>query len=244
MASARSLSFLAGAALVAGTLAVEAGVRERFEQTVDFNPGGTFTIENQNGGIEITVGNEASVRIEAEKEAKSEEALADIEIVVEGSGDQVTVRTVHRSRRGSGGVSYRIVLPAEARIHASTANGGVSVRGIQGRVQAESVNGALEIEDIAGEIEAETTNGSIRASYHNLEGGRHRFETTNGAVRVYLPADAGGDLDAETMNGSIDVDFPMNLTRTSRRHVQGSFGSGSSRFEISTVNGSVSILSN
>jgi DUF4097 and DUF4098 domain-containing protein YvlB len=46
------------------------------------------------------------------------------------------------------------------------------------------------------------------------------------------------------MNGSIDVDFPMNLTRTSRRHVQGSFGSGSSRFEISTVNGSVSILSN
>ena len=100
------------------------------------------------------------------------------------------------------------------------------------------------IEDIAGEVEAETTNGSIRASYQSLEGGRHRFETTNGAVRVYLPADAGGDLDAETMNGSIDIDFPMNLTRTSRHHVQGSFGSGSSSFEISTVNGSVSVLQN
>jgi DUF4097 and DUF4098 domain-containing protein YvlB len=106
------------------------------------------------------------------------------------------------------------------------------------------VNGALEIEDIAGEIEAETTNGSIRASYQSLAGGRHRFETTNGAVKIYLPADAGGELDAETMNGSIDVDFPMNLTRTSRRHLQGSFGNGSSNFEISTVNGSVSILQN
>ncbi len=241
MDSARSLSFLVGIGLAVGS---EASVREHFEQTVDFNPGGTFSIENQNGGIEITVGSQSSVRIEAEKEAKSEDALANIEIVVEGSGDRVSVRTVHHSRRNSGGVSYRIVLPAEAQILASTANGGVSVRGIRGRVQAESVNGALEIEDIAGEIEAETTNGSIRASYQSLEGGRHRFETTNGAVRVYLPAGGGGELDAETTNGSIDVEFPMNLTRTSRRHIQGSFGSGSSSFEISTVNGSVSILSN
>jgi DUF4097 and DUF4098 domain-containing protein YvlB len=106
------------------------------------------------------------------------------------------------------------------------------------------VNGALRIEDIAGEIEAETTNGSIRASYQTVEGGRHRFETTNGEVRVYLPADAGGDIDAETVNGSIEVNFPMNLTRTSRRHMQGSFGSGSSSFEVSTVNGSVTILPN
>lgn len=242
MASARFLSILVGIGLAAG--ASEASVREHFEQTVEFNPGGTFSIENQNGSIEIGVGSESSVRIEAEKEAKSEEALRDLEIVVEGSGDRVSVRTVHHSRRGSGGVSYRITLPAEAQVQVSTANGEVSVRGIQGRVQAESVNGALDIEDIAGEIEAKTTNGSIRARYQNLEGGRHRFETTNGEVRVTLPADAGGDLDAETMNGSIDVDFPMNLTRTSRRHVQGSFGSGSSTFEISTVNGSVSILQN
>ncbi|HJS72666.1 MAG TPA: DUF4097 family beta strand repeat-containing protein [Vicinamibacteria bacterium] len=244
MASARSLGFWVVVGLASGSIGVEASVREHFEQTVDFTPGGIFTIENQNGGIEIGVGSEPNVRIEAEKEAKSEEALRDIEIVVEGSGDRVSVRTVHHSRRGSGGVSYRILLPAEAQIEVSTANGGVFVRGIQGRVQAESVNGALEIEDIAGEIEAETTNGSIRASYQSLAGGRHRFETTNGAVKVYLPADAGGELDAETMNGSIDVEFPMNLTRTSRRHLQGSFGSGSSSFEISTVNGSVSILSN
>jgi len=235
---------------VAGLLRVllaagaEASVREHFEQTVAFNPGGVFSIENQNGSIEIEVGNESSVRIEAEKEAKTEDGLRDLEIVVEGSGDRVSVRTVQHSRRGSGGVSYRIVLPAEAQIMVSTANGEVSVTGIHGRVQAESVNGALRIEDIAGEIEAETTNGSIRASYQRVEGGRHRFETTNGEVRVYLPADAGGDIEAETVNGSIEVDFPMNLTRTSRHHVRGSFGSGSSSFEVSTVNGSVTFLPN
>jgi DUF4097 and DUF4098 domain-containing protein YvlB len=61
---------------------------------------------------------------------------------------------------------------------------------------------------------------------------------------VYLPADAGGDIEAETVNGSIEVDFPMNLTRTTRHHVRGSFGSGSSSFEVSTVNGSVTVQPN
>jgi len=241
MSYPRCVAGLLGVLLAAGA---EASVREHFEQTVAFNPGGVFSIENQNGSIEIEIGSESSVRIDAEKEAKTEDGLRDLEIVVEGSGDSVSVRTVQHNRRGSGGVSYRIVLPAEAQVMVSTANGEVSVTGIHGRVQAESVNGALRIEDIAGEIEAETTNGSIRASYQRVEGGRHRFETTNGEVRVYLPADAGGDIEAKTVNGSIEVDFPMNLTRTTRHHVRGSFGSGSSSFEVSTVNGSVTFLPN
>jgi len=241
MSFSQCVAGILGVLLAAGA---EANVREHFEQTVAFNPGGVFSIENQNGSIDISVGSESSVRIEAEKEAKTEDGLRNLEIVVEGSGDSVSVRTVQHSRRGSGGVSYRIVLPAEAQVMVSTANGEVSVTGIHGRVQAESVNGALRIEDIAGEIEAETTNGSIRASYQRVEGGRHRFETTNGEVRVYLPADAGGDIEAETVNGSIEVDFPMNLTRTSRHHVRGRFGSGASSFEVSTVNGSVTILPN
>jgi hypothetical protein len=231
------------ASLLAAT-GMRESVRETFEETVPFNPGGSFTIENANGGIEIVAGSDASVHIEAEKRARSEEALQDIEIVIEGSGDAVSVRTVHHRRHDSGGVSYRIVLPGQAQIVASTANGEVAVQGIRGRVQAESVNGALHIEDVSGVIDAETTNGSIEASYRAVEGGRHRFETTNGAVRVYLPANAGGSIEADTTNGSIDVDFPLNLTRTSRRHIRGSFGSGSSSFQISTVNGSVTVLSN
>jgi hypothetical protein len=217
-------------------------VRDRFERTVAFNPGGAFRIENQSGSVEITVGNESSVRIEAEKEAETEDGLRNLEIVVEGEGDRVSVRTVQRSP-GPGGVSYRIVLPAEAQVTVVTVNGDVSVTGIEGRVQAQSVNGALRIEDMAGEVEASTTNGSIHASYRTVEGGRNRFETTNGEVRISLPQDAGGDLDAETMNGTIEVGFPMNLPPGSL-HVRGSFGSGGSTFEISTVNGAITVAPN
>jgi len=122
MSLSRCLLGLAGVLLAAGA---EARVREHFERTVAFNPGGVFSIENQNGSIEIEVGSDQNVRIS-----------------------------------------------------------GVSPRGRR------------------------------------------------------------GELDVETMNGSIEVDFPMNLTRTSRRHLRGSFGSGSGSFAVSTVNGSVSILPN
>ncbi|MGH9318477.1 MAG: DUF4097 family beta strand repeat-containing protein [Vicinamibacteria bacterium] len=235
---------LPAAALLLLATTAESRVRESFEQVVAFNPGGSFRIENGNGSIEIGAWNESSVKIEAEKEAKTEEGLRNLEIVIEGSGDSVSVKTVHHRGRDHGSVSYRILLPAEAELAVSTANGEVSVRGIQGRVEAQSVNGAVTVEDITGSIEAETTNGAIRASYQSVSEGPQRFETTNGSVRVYLPADAGGELDAETVNGSIEVDFPMNLTRTSRRHIRGSFGGGGSAFEVSTVNGSVKILSN
>jgi DUF4097 and DUF4098 domain-containing protein YvlB len=219
-------------------------VREAFEQVVPFNPGGSFRIKNGNGDIEISTWGEPSVRIQAEKTAKNEEGLANVEIQIQGSGDDVSVETIYQGRRNHGEVSYRILLPAEARVSVATSNGEVIVRGIHGTVAARSVNGAVTVEDVSGEIDAETTNGSIRAAYQKVVDGTHRFSTTNGSVRIYLPSGAGGEIDADTVNGSIDVNFPVTLTRSSRRHLRGTFGSGASAFEVSTVNGSVKFLTN
>lgn len=238
------VSFVLGLAVAGSAFAK---VSEDFERVVPFHPGGSFRIENQNGSIEVATWNEPNVKIVARKTAANEEGLKNLEIVVEGSGDEVSVRTIHRRQGwgwGSGGeVSYRVLLPAVARVRVTTANGGVDVSGIHGRVEAESVNGSVQVDDVEGEIEAETTNGNIRASYGQAADGTHRFETTNGSVRISLPPDAGGELDAETVNGSIEVAFPTTLVRSSRRHVRGHFGSGTSSIKVTTVNGSVQILS-
>ncbi|HSF15673.1 MAG TPA: DUF4097 family beta strand repeat-containing protein [Vicinamibacteria bacterium] len=240
-------SFRVALALTAGmgfVCVVHAQIAEDFERSVPFNPGGDLVVQNRNGSISISACDEPTVRIEVEKRAESEEALRDIEIRVEGSGDSVRIETLHHRRRDGGKVDYRICLPAQASIMATTANGAVTIDGLSGRVKAYSTNGSLKLDDIEGEIEAATTNGSINASYRRLNDGRHRFSTTNGSVRVCLPKDAGGDFDAETVNGSIEVEFPLTLTRTSRRHLSGSFGSGSGSFEFRTVNGSVKLLAN
>jgi DUF4097 and DUF4098 domain-containing protein YvlB len=243
IAAARVLcaSFILAAA---ATGLAQERLREDFEQVVPFNPGGSFRIENRNGDIEIATWGESSVRIEAEKTAKDEEGLENVEIQIQGSGSDVSVETLYHGRRNHGEVSYRILLPEEAQVSVATANGEVIVRGIRGRVDAHSVNGAVTVEDVSGEIDAETTNGSIRATYEKAAEGTHRFSTTNGSIRIYLPSGAGGEIDAETVNGGIDVNFPVTLTRTSRRHLRGTFGNGGSAFQVSTVNGSVKFLTN
>ncbi len=236
------------AAFVTAFAAVSFGeARETFEEVVPLSAGGTFEIDNKNGSITIKTWNEGNVRIEAEKVAKTQDALDDIEIDIQGSGDSVRVETHHPRNRlwgGGGKVSYVITVPSEANVRASTANGSLTIDGVQGKVDASSVNGSVKVADVVGVMDVSTTNGSIRADYARALDGRHRFKTTNGSVRVYLPNDAGGDFDAKTVNGRIEVDFPTNLTSSGRRHQRGSFGSGGGSFDIRTVNGSVKILQN
>lgn len=232
-------------ALVTAPFEASAKAREDFERVIPFSAGGDFEIENKNGSIQIETWDEDGLRIEAEKQASSEEYLDDIEIAIDGSGDSVSVETIHHRRRNGGKVNYVISIPADANVNVSTANGSVTIEGIHGHVVARSVNGSVKVEDIVGAIEAKTTNGSIRARYDEATDASHSFATTNGSVRVYLPSDAGGEFEANTVNGSIKVDFPMQLERSSRRHMRGRFGNGGdSSFEIETVNGSVKILEN
>lgn len=221
-------------------------VHEQFERTIPFDLGGHFSIDNVNGSISIETWNEASVRIEAEKTADSEDSLRDIEIIVTGEGNRVEVHTRYpqRSHRGrSRAVDYRIWLPTEADLDAETVNGRVEVSGVRGRVNTSTVNGSVELVDLAGVAEVSTTNGSIKARYREAVDGTHRFSTTNGSVTIYLPDGTGGELDAETVNGSITTDFPATIEKVSKRHLRGSFGGGGGGYlEINTVNGSVKIL--
>ena len=93
------LSVALAATLTTLSTDASAKLREDFERVVPFSAGGSFEIRNSNGSIHVKTWDEDTVRIEAEKEAKSEDHLADIEIVIEGSGDSVSVETVHHQRK-------------------------------------------------------------------------------------------------------------------------------------------------
>ncbi len=226
---------------------VAPAAHEQFQETLPFEPGGRFRLENVNGSVHISTWDESEVRIEAEKAANSAKALDSIEILVDGEGDWVEVKTrLPRSRLffGSGGkVDYHITLPSRARVQVETVNGKLEIHGISGRVRASTVNGGVEITDVSGEVESSTVNGSINVSYREVDpDGRHRFSTTNGSVTLTLPPDASGEFDVSTINGGISTDFPLAVTgKIGRRSLNGRLGDGDGSFDISTVNGSVKI---
>jgi hypothetical protein len=206
---------------------------------------GRFSLENTNGRVEVTGWDEERVTIEATKRARSEHALDELKVEVDGEGDRVRVRSRYPRPRWMGGssrVDYVIHVPRTARVSVENVNGRVEVAGVAAEVEASTVNGSVEVRDAAGAVEASAVNGSVEASLSRVDpAGRSRLHTTNGSVRLRLPSDAGAEIEARTVNGRIGCDFDLDGGRKSRRRLEGRIGAGGARFDLGTVNGSVNI---
>jgi len=206
---------------------------------------GRFTLENTNGRVEVTGWDEAQVKIEATKRARSERSLEELRIEIEGEGESVRVRTRYPRARwmgGSGRVDYMVHVPRTARVSVENVNGRVEVSGVAAQVEASTVNGSVEVREAAGEVEASAVNGSVEASLSSVDPeGRSRLHATNGSVRLTLPADVNAEIEASTVNGGVGCDFELDGGRKSRRKLEGKIGTGGARFDLGTVNGSVNI---
>lgn len=221
-----------------------ASVRESVDVSRPLAASGKLSLQNTNGSVRVAVWDEGRVRIEAVKAAASERGLRDLEVVIEGEGDHVDVRSRmpggHWLGRG-GRVDYTITVPRGASVSVRNVNGRVEIRDVAGAVRAENVNGSLDASDLAGEIEAATVNGSVEVRMARLvPSSRNRVSSTNGSVRVTLPRDTAADVEASTVNGSVHCDFELD-GRSSRRKLEGRIGGGGPRLELQTVNGSATI---
>jgi hypothetical protein len=220
--------------------------RENVDLARPLAPNGEVTLDNTNGRVRVATWDEARVRIEATKGAPTQEMLRDIEVVVEGEGARVAIRTRQPRRHlfgPSGQVEYRLTVPRGARVSVKNVNGGVELDGVEGDVRASTVNGSVEAARLAGRVDASTVNGSVQVSMARVaEDSRNQLGSTNGTVRLTLPRDASADVEAGTVNGSAHCDFDLDEgARVSRRKLQGRIGQGGARFELRTVNGSASI---
>ena len=146
-----------------------------------------------------------------------------------------------RAGRNDVKVDFDVRLPAGVTLAARTVNGRVDVASLDGNVEAHAVNGSISI-STAGHARAETVNGSIHAELGRVDwDGEAAFETVNGSVTVRLPREIHAIVRASTANGSISNDLPLDVTRSSRRRLEGTTGLGGRELLIETVNGSISI---
>jgi hypothetical protein len=254
--SRHRLSLLA--ALVPAALALSAchdfpagplTARDVFEETRALAPDGLFELENVNGSITLRSWTQDSVRVEAQRAAVNEEMLEDIEIVIEGEGSAVRVRTRYPRRKSwfmagnRGKVDYEVTVPRGSEVRLKTVNGHVDVEGLEGDLRAESVNGGLDLAELGGEVRAETVNGAIHAGFSRVPADAHyRFNTVNGGIDVSLPEGTGGRLKAATVNGGIGCELPLDVTTKKKRRLEGRLGPGAGSFEIETVNGGIDVV--
>jgi hypothetical protein len=219
--------------------------RESVEISKPLAANGMLTLENTNGSVHVAPGSGDGVRIEAVKAAGSEHALRQIEVIVEGEGDRVDVRTrLPRGRflGGGGRVDYTITVPRSARVSVRNVNGTIELRDVTGGIEAHNVNGTIEAAGVGGSVRAETVNGRVEVTMVSVDpASRNRIAATNGTVRLSLPADVSAEVEASTVNGAVHCDFDVQSGHVSRRKVEGRIGEGGARFELRTVNGTANI---
>jgi putative adhesin len=247
-------------ALAVLALSTAALAAEDFHWQGEVAKGKSVEIKGVNGGIEAVAGRGSEVEVTAVKRSRHRGRAEEVEVKVVEHADGVTICAVYPSnghrrnecKPGDAGhigardndveVRFEVKVPAGVRFVGRTVNGGIEATGLPGDAEAHTVNGDVRLE-AAGIAEGQTVNGEIRASLGRADWtGALRLNTVNGGIRLELPEGTNASVRAGTVNGDITSDFPMTVQgRFSRRHLDGTIGSGGRQLELETVNGSIEL---
>ncbi len=175
--------------------------REDFQYSYALKPGGTVTLENFNGAVEILSWEKDEVRITGTKYASFEADLRELKIETAASPGAVRIRTVRPERRNRGmGAKYMLRVPRQVELERiATSNGSIRVEDIRGLSRLESSNGSITLRGMRGRLDAKTSNASINGDDLESEA---VLRTSNGSIRIDRMS---GTLEATTSNAGIHV---------------------------------------
>src|SRR5581483_6089990 len=187
----------------------------------------------------------------AATDGRAKAYLDDLQVQVEQNGGKLLIKTKTPGAEGGikgwlacagvdGEVTYKLEVPRDAGLVASTINGNVQIGGVEAPVRAASSNGDVML-DVAGEVGATSVNGSIQVTMRKPDPrSAMELSTVNGSIVVLLPADFRAFVDARTTIGSVGSDLPLQLDgRRSRSKLVGRLNGGITRVTLRTTNGSI-----
>lgn len=166
-----------------------------FDKTIAVKPGGKIYVEHKLGDVVIRAGRQPEVTIHAAisvsaRDATAAKQFADrVEILVEPSATELTIRTKYPSapdsffgaRNISYTVHYEITVPESAPLEVRNAFGGVSVTGVKASSEITSSHGDVEWRDGRGTQQLGTSFAGVRVSNNT---GDVAVESSNGNVEA------------------------------------------------------------
>ena len=207
---------------------------ETIEKTFTLDGPAHLQLRNVSGDSRITVGADGEIGVRARKrvrgasEERAKRLLENVEIRMEQSGNEVSVRPhLYEQDRGwldlfRGGrvaVDFDITVPRGSHIDATTVSGDLDVRGTRGPLEVQSVSGDVTLSDIqgpirlkmvsgdasctevAGALEANSVSGDLTFDRCRLHG--CDILTVSGDVGLTGDLDAGCEHRLKTISGDV-----------------------------------------
>jgi DUF4097 and DUF4098 domain-containing protein YvlB len=245
-------------------------VVQRSDQLISSAEGAiSLEISSVNGEINVLGSEMSTVEVDYEivvngRDAEKCRDLADrTRITLEREGNRLVVKSETAFKMGYNfTINFNVRMPKRLGIEAETVNGELVVHNSNGTIHLESTNGSIIADSISGAIEVSTTNGGIilenitatELVLETVNGGIEcgcigaapknvEISTVNGAIEVALPEGVGGSLSIETLNGGMSVrSSDGKLTSKSRGSLEMSVGTGTGKYEFSSVNGGIDVV--
>jgi Putative adhesin len=210
--------------------------------------GGRVEIINGNGPVEIMAGADGIVDVAAVLSARSmtndrartllERSKVD-ERILPG---HIRLATVRGNESGGLEVTYKVSVPADARVEMTGNNGTLKADGLRGHVRAMAANGSVELTRLRGSVDVATVNGTISAQMAEVTA-RVRLEVTNGRVMLEVPKDTKATLNARSVNGGIAV-TGLGIQEASGRRIrslESVLNGGGPEVDVRATNGRIAI---
>ena len=197
--------------------------KEEFEKEFVFSPGGSLTLSNICGQIEISGWEENRIEIYALKtvsgDLSSEQAaelMAQLTVEVVQEGNSIEVKTEKKYfcntsfqdrkvfDQGCGvEVSYWIKVPRRTDIQLRSLNSYAMLENLEGEIELSIESGSILLQELAGELELNLVNGPILLE--NVQGSL-TTNTINGSTQARLQEFESARLN--TTNGKITLELP------------------------------------
>jgi DUF4097 and DUF4098 domain-containing protein YvlB len=196
--------------------------KEDFHHSYPLKSGGTVSVENFNGPVEIMSWEQDTVEVNGTKYASQRSYLDDMRIDISATSGAVRIRTLRPSMsHGNCGASYSIRVPKRVMLdEIVSSNGGIRIDRGEGTTRVRTSNGSVRIDGLKGDLNARTSNGSIEL--RDLDGNA-RVHTSNGHIDAET---THGSFEAETSNSRIEAtvldpapDWPIRL-HSSNGHIE------------------------
>jgi DUF4097 and DUF4098 domain-containing protein YvlB len=222
---------------------------ERVERTVAMQAGGTLTLKNFSGRVEITGEARSDVSIVAVRKA-TRDRLDRIKLDIQSDGRSVTIDANKRAddydKKDENVVEtdFTIKVPQSANLDLKVFSSPVQISGVTGTHKVHGFSSDLRLDRVTGSVDAETFSGQIYlAPAAWQEGQSVRAKTFSGDIEVRLPESAAGTIEFDSFSGDVDSQLPLTLQSKSKRKLRASLNNAAGgQLDFKTFSGDVRLL--
>jgi len=229
-----------------------ARLSREFHKVVSFVSGGTLSLENVNGDVEIAGWDRDEVEISAER------------MIPLPYGRRIQWQPIRRSMprvdfdkfedfikikaRSSGGdkeaaaVNFYLNAPHSIKLKDIVGReGNISLADLYGEAVIDLQNGKIKVENFSGSLIASLVKGIVEASLYDLRGEDEiRITVREGDITIHLQAEVKARVEASASNGNIYSDFDLKETLPAKK-ISGQIGEGGAFISLSSLNGDIQI---